>query len=57
MLDAMTKEIIAGIHYIGAQDRDLDLFESHYGILHTLSIDDAVDDLQVLCLRNGGKIG
>ena len=28
----------------------------HYGILHTLSIDDAVDDLQILCSRNGGKI-
>lgn len=28
----MTKEIIAGIHYIGAQDRDLDLFESQYAL-------------------------
>ena len=28
----------------------------HYEAEHTLSIDEVVDDLQVLCQRNGGKV-
>lgn len=28
----------------------------HYPAVHTLSIDDVVDDLQILCMRKGGKI-
>lgn len=28
----------------------------HYEAIHTLSIDEVVDDLQVLCMRNGGKV-
>ena len=28
----------------------------HYEAVHTLSIDEVVEDLQVLCNRNGGKV-
>ena len=28
----------------------------HYEAVHTLSIDEIVEDLQVLCKRHGGKV-
>lgn len=37
--------------YLGLQF----LFEC-YEVEHTLSIDDAVSDLQAICMRNGGRI-
>ena len=34
----------------------IDFLLDCYAAEHTLSIDDAVDDLQVLCSRKGGKV-
>ncbi len=34
----------------------IDFLLDCYGAEHTLSIDDAVADLQVICKRNGGRI-
>ncbi len=34
----------------------IDFILDCYAAEHTLSIDDAVSDLQILCKRNGGKI-
>ncbi len=34
----------------------IDFLLDCYGAEHTLSIDDAVDDLKTICLKNGGRI-
>ncbi len=34
----------------------IDFLIKHYGVIHTLSIEDAVDDLQQFCFNQGGKI-
>ncbi|MCM1484342.1 MAG: DUF3791 domain-containing protein [Muribaculaceae bacterium] len=34
----------------------IDLLIKHYGIMHTLSIEDVVDDLQQACFNRGGRI-
>lgn len=34
----------------------IDFLLDCYAAEHTLSIDDAVDDLQILCKNNGGRI-
>lgn len=34
----------------------LAFLDKHYHIEHTFSIDDAVDDLAVICNRNGGAL-
>ncbi len=34
----------------------LEFLETCYPAEHTLSIDDAVEDLTLYCMRNGGKI-
>lgn len=36
--------------------RAIDFLLDYYGAEHTLSIDDAVDDMQAICNREGGKI-
>ena len=34
----------------------LNFIYKHYDALHTLSIDDAIDDLENICKRNGGGL-
>ncbi len=34
----------------------LDFLNKHYDIEHTLSIENAVEDLQLVCFNHGGKI-
>ena len=34
----------------------LDFIEQHYAAEHLLSMDDAVDDLTMICQRNGGGL-
>lgn len=38
------------------QYKGLDFLTKHYDIEHTLSIDDAVEDIAVVCNRNGGSL-
>ena len=35
--------------------KGIEFIKEHYDIEHTLSIDDAVDDLTLVCRNNGGK--
>ena len=37
-----------------AQFGGIDFLIQHYEIEHTLSLDDAIDDLEMVCRRNGG---
>lgn len=34
----------------------INLLVSHYNIMHTLSIEEVVNDLQIYCSNHGGKI-
>lgn len=34
----------------------INFLKQHYDIEHTLSVDDAVDDMAEICRQNGGKI-
>lgn len=34
----------------------IELLLEHYNVMHTLSIEDAVDDLQIACYNRGGRI-
>lgn len=34
----------------------IDFLTEHYDIEHTLSIDDAVEDMKQVCINNGGRI-
>ncbi len=34
----------------------IELLIKHYDTMHTLSIDDTVDDLQIACYNRGGRI-
>lgn len=40
-----------------ARFKGLDFLDECYEAEHTLSFDDAVDDLSVVCKRNGGGLG
>ncbi len=35
--------------------KGIEFIKEHYDIEHTLSIDDALDDLTLICRKNGGK--
>jgi len=39
-----------------AQYGGIDFLMQHYDIEHTLSLDDAVDDLEHICRQNGGVL-
>lgn len=34
----------------------IELIMKHYGIMHTLSLDDAIENLQTFCYRKGGRL-
>ena len=34
----------------------IELIMKHYGIMHTLPLNDAVESLQILCYRKGGRV-
>jgi len=34
----------------------IDFLMQHYEIEHTLSLDEAIDDLEMVCCRNGGVL-
>jgi len=36
--------------------KGLDFLLRHYEVEHTLSIDEAIDDITAICQRNGGRI-
>lgn len=36
--------------------RGIQFLKEHYEIEHTLSMQDAIDDLTLICQRNGGRI-
>lgn len=36
--------------------KGVDFIKECYDIEHTLSLDDAIDDLTIICKKNGGKI-
>ena len=38
------------------QYKGIDYLQEFYDVEHTLSFDDAVDDLTTVCLKNGGTI-
>ena len=35
--------------------KGIEFFKEHYDIEHTLSLDDAIDDLIIICRKNGGS--
>jgi hypothetical protein len=35
----------------------IDLIETHYDIVHTLRLEDVIDDMTQYCKRHGGAIG
>ena len=39
-----------------SQFKGIDLCDRHYGIMHTLSLDDNLDSLSSYCRKNGGTI-
>ena len=39
-----------------AQFGGINFLMEHYEIEHTLSIDEAIDDLEMICVRNGGVL-
>lgn len=39
-----------------ARYKGIELCEEHYGIMHTLSMDDNLHSLAVYCRRNGGQL-
>ncbi len=36
--------------------KGMDFIDKHYGVEHTQSIEDAVEDMTVICQRNGGRL-
>lgn len=36
--------------------KGLDFLLRHYDVEHTLSVDDAIDDIIIVCKRNGGSL-
>jgi len=36
--------------------RAIELCDAHYGIMHTLSLDDNIDSMTIYCRRNGGTL-
>ena len=41
-------------HYL-YDHKGIEFIKEHYDIEHTLSIDDAVEDLTLICRNNGGS--
>lgn len=39
-----------------AQFKGIELCDKHYGIMHTLPLDDNLDSLSLYCRKNGGSI-
>ncbi len=39
-----------------AQYGGIDFLIEHYEVEHTLSIDDAIEDLEIICRKNGGLL-
>lgn len=37
--------------------KGIDFLEENYEIEHTLSLEDAIEDLEIICKNNGGKLG
>nr|WP_027871737.1 DUF3791 domain-containing protein [[Eubacterium] cellulosolvens] len=35
--------------------KGIEFLKEHYDIEHTLSLDDAIDDLTIICRKNGGR--
>lgn len=50
-LDITSKEAFFYLY----EHNGIEFIKEHYDIEHTLSFDDAVDDLIVVCRKNGGK--
>ena len=38
------------------EHKGLEFLTKHYGAEHTLSIDDAVEDTAIICMRHGGTL-
>ena len=38
------------------KNKAINFLKQHYDIEHTLSVDDAVDDMAEICRQNGGKV-
>jgi hypothetical protein len=36
--------------------KGIEFLQEHYEIEHTLSLDDAVEDLEIICKNNGGEL-
>ena len=36
--------------------KGLNFLKENYEIEHTLSLDDAIDDLEIICKKNGGEL-
>jgi len=36
--------------------KGIDFIREHYEIEHTLSLDDTIEDLEIICQNNGGKV-
>ncbi len=36
--------------------KGIELIIKHYGILHTLSFEDALENLEIYCRKNGGSL-
>lgn len=45
----------AAYHYI-AQFKAFELCDRHYGIMHTLPLEDNLESITMYCRRNGGKL-
>lgn len=45
----------ASFHYL-YYNKGIAFLKEHYEIEHTLSMQDAINDLTIICRRNGGKI-
>ena len=39
-----------------SQFKGLELCDKHYGIMHTLSLDDNLDSISAYCRKNGGAL-
>ena len=54
---AKRKKIGMQAAYIYIADHGgIQFLKEHYDIEHTLSFDEAIDDLEAICAQNGGKL-
>ena len=54
---ARRKNIAAQTAYIYMADHGgIQFLKDHYDIEHTLSFEDAIDDLEAICAQNGGEL-